>query len=287
MTMQSAAPGTADATVTVSDLVATLLAVVREAQPSGSFAVSSLSLLARGKYGDIYMYKGFPASPVLGWLRGSKHAKGLVIAEGCLEGFQDVVVKLQALPNEQWDRDAMGEDHCHRLAHLRLGAKRVVPAFGFGATVRMTSAWSPKAAAGVRMTVMEHLAGAATLGSLDKQGAQRLDRGVYRRVEDAACALWRCGVAHCDMHPGNIVLMPDGSVRLLDFGMATIMPRRTAAAMRRRLRVVGTDKDAAFDEVYIQRAAAVMRRRGIYDDAVINYDGLALRWMRAQWWVLH
>lgn len=47
--------------------------------------------------------------------------------------------------------------------------------------------------------------------------------GLARRVTDAYVALHARGVAHGDVHPGNVIVQPDGTVRLLDFGLAELL----------------------------------------------------------------
>lgn len=283
-----------DPVIHASDLVTTLVAVLEQAtlllpddrRPSTAITFS-VSRIARGQYGDIYHCKCFPTNAVLSWARGSNEAKSLVIAEDCCCGDADVVVvKLQALPNEVWERDTIGEDHCHRIAHNRIRPQRIVPAFRFGITVRLAAAWMPTAAAGVRMTVMEYLEGARTLQMLRCS----LCREIYSKVEHAVCELWRCGIVHGDLHLGNVVILPDESVRIIDFGMAAVVPRRMAIRMRDCLLVDSSmHVDSVFDAVYLPRAMMIMERRGITGD--VNYDGMALRWMRSvmsthiRWWV--
>jgi serine/threonine protein kinase len=69
--------------------------------------------------------------------------------------------------------------------------------------------------------VMEYLEG-ETL-------ARRLQRGPLVRVDIAAIALQMAkalayahdhGVLHCDLKPGNVFILPDGAVKVLDFGLA-------------------------------------------------------------------
>lgn len=274
---------TVDPVMSVAELSATIHAVINAATCS-SLPRRPLTLIARGKYGEVYRCKDFPVSSVLRWLRTSSQAKSLVVSPAVIQGddHADIAVKLQPMPNDQWDRDAVAEDSCHNVADRRTAC--VVPAFWYGATVKMPSVWMPKAAAGVRLTFMENLPDAETIGNLHRADSARLNGIVYQRIEAAACNLWRAGVAHCDLHLENIVLMPDDTVRLMDFGMATIMPRRLAALMRRKLADGTTPPDVCFDELYLPRAATVMRRREVSEDDHINYDSSTLRWFHAQWW---
>ena len=54
---------------------------------------------------------------------------------------------------------------------------------------------------------------------------------VARQIAQGLSAVHGAGVVHRDLKPGNVMLLPDGGVKLLDFGLATI----------RELSVVGSD----------------------------------------------
>jgi hypothetical protein len=49
---------------------------------------------------------------------------------------------------------------------------------------------------------------------------------VADRVEQLVGALHRCGVVFGDLHPGNIVVAPDGAVHLIDFELASLVGER-------------------------------------------------------------
>lgn len=49
----------------------------------------------------------------------------------------------------------------------------------------------------------------------------------FRELADAFHTLHQKGLIHCDVHPGNIILRPDGQPILIDFGSAKLLqPRR-------------------------------------------------------------
>ena len=54
---------------------------------------------------------------------------------------------------------------------------------------------------------------------------------VARQIAQGLSAVHGAGVVHRDLKPGNVMLLPDGGVKLLDFGLATI----------RELNVIGSD----------------------------------------------
>jgi serine/threonine protein kinase len=52
----------------------------------------------------------------------------------------------------------------------------------------------------------------------------RVTPELYARVRDAVMRLWKAGIAHGDLHDGNMMVRPDGSVVIIDFGMSEKLP---------------------------------------------------------------
>lgn len=52
----------------------------------------------------------------------------------------------------------------------------------------------------------------------------RVTPELYERVRDAVMRLWKAGIAHGDLHDGNMLVRPDGSVVIIDFGMSEHLP---------------------------------------------------------------
>ena len=76
-------------------------------------------------------------------------------------------------------------------------------------------------AAGTRALVLELVEG-PTLADRIAQGAIPLDEalGIARQIADALEAAHECGIIHRDLKPSNIKLRPDGTAKVLDFGLA-------------------------------------------------------------------
>ncbi len=76
-------------------------------------------------------------------------------------------------------------------------------------------------AAGVRALVMELVEG-PTLADRIAQGSIPLDEAlpIARQIAEALEAAHEQGIIHRDLKPANIKLRPDGTVKLLDFGLA-------------------------------------------------------------------
>ena len=90
-----------------------------------------------------------------------------------------------------------------------------------------------------RFIVMELIAGRSLEAILRDQGPLDPDRAarIATRVADALAAAHAAGIVHRDVKPGNVMVAPDGSVKVLDFGIARAMDSTT---LTQTSSVVGT-----------------------------------------------
>ena len=68
----------------------------------------------------------------------------------------------------------------------------------------------------------EHVAGESLADVLEREERLPADRVValMRQLAEALAAVHGAGIRHCDIQPANILVASDGSVKLIDFGMA-------------------------------------------------------------------
>ena len=134
--------------------------------------------------------------------------------------------------------------------------------------------------------VMELVEG-PTLARRIKQGALPLDEAlkIARQIGDALEAAHDKGIVHRDLKPGNVILKPDGSVKVLDFGLAQVEPRTTSGG-EQELESSPTISVAATQAGVILGTAAYMapeqargepvdKRADIWSFGVVFYEMLA------------
>jgi Tol biopolymer transport system component len=122
--------------------------------------------------------------------------------------------------------------------------------------------------------VMEYVEGAAPKGPLPIDEAL----GIARQIADALDAAHEKGIVHRDLKPGNIKIKPDGTVKVLDFGLAKALdtaattshdsPTVNAAATETGV-ILGT---AAYMSPEQARGTAVDKRADIWAFGVVLYE---------------
>ena len=133
---------------------------------------------------------------------------------------------------------------------------------------------------GPNYLVMEYIEG-ATLAERIKEGPIPLEEalGIARHVADALDAAHEKNIIHRDLKPGNIKIKPDGTVKVLDFGLAKIggtpaagkaedSPTLTLAATHAGM-ILGT---AAYMSPEQARGKEVDKRADIWAFGVVLYE---------------
>ena len=140
-------------------------------------------------------------------------------------------------------------------------------------------------AEGVRALVLELVEG-PTLADRIKQGPIPLDEAlpIAKQIAEALEAAHEAGVIHRDLKPANIKVREDGTVKVLDFGLAKALapspdvdpsqsPTLTAAATQMGV-ILGT---AAYMAPEQARGKPVDKRSDIWAFGVVLYEMLAGR----------
>ena len=140
---------------------------------------------------------------------------------------------------------------------------------------------------GIRALVLEYIEG-DTLADRIARGPVPLGEAlaIIRQVKEALDAAHERGIVHRDLKPANIKITPDGLVKVLDFGLATLEPARggtapdhseaptvTARGTREGI-IAGT---AAYMSPEQARGLAIDKRTDIWAFGCVLYEMLAGR----------
>ena len=100
--------------------------------------------------------------------------------------------------------------------------------------------------AGRPVIAMELVEG-ETLDKRLRRGALplRLALDVCRRIAEALAAAHEKGIVHRDLKPSNVTLLPDGRVKLLDFGLAKVLEAEGASSSERTVSIPADDASHA------------------------------------------
>ena len=168
-----------------------------------------------------------------------------------------VVIKLTPLSTETKLEEAMSEALTHRglsgvaacrnsdrrLSSRPLCAADYVPPFFFAGRIK-------ESGRAYFVTVMGMAAGK----TLDKHLKRaRMNADLYVNIERAVCSLWAAGVAHGDLHTGNIMYdAVSNKVTVIDYGFGVLMPRGLASSVGKSIvKAIGLDV-RSLGEVWMQ-----------------------------------
>ena len=100
---------------------------------------------------------------------------------------------------------------------------------------------------------------------------KRLTSSMFAKIERAVIAMWKAGIAHADLNPGNIMILPNGGVTIIDFGISETLPKNLRPK---------TNANAMNQAFQARLMNWIEQRRAGYGRAAM--DPHSLRWMYAQ-----
>jgi len=118
------------------------------------------------------------------------------------------------------------------------------------------------------VAAMEDIPGETLASYIATHGG--ITRNIYDQLRRAVIESLSAGIVHADLHDANVMVLPDGTIRILDFGFAVqLSPQQRAAVAQ----LVRTDTNAAWNAIgsYVN---AVQAQRGL---AWYNPEVKALR----------
>jgi serine/threonine-protein kinase len=174
-------------------------------------------------------------------------------------------------------------DDPERLARFEREA-RVLASLSHG---NIATVYGLEEADGARYLVMEFVEGHTLADRLADGGALPINEAlaICAQVAAGVEAAHEAGVVHRDLKPGNVIIRPDGSPKVLDFGLARELPPpssrtsiegaatvRPASAVTREGAAIGTPGYMSPEQV---RGLAVDKRTDIFAFGCILYECLA------------
>jgi serine/threonine protein kinase len=118
--------------------------------------------------------------------------------------------------------------------------------------------------------VMEYVEGRTLKSIINEEGALDVDRslGIARQIAEGLAEVHRRGIVHRDIKPQNLMIEPDGTVKVMDFGIARIAD---LSALTRSGYLVGTPHYISPEQAMGQQ---VDHRSDLYSLGVVLYEML-------------
>jgi len=118
--------------------------------------------------------------------------------------------------------------------------------------------------------VMEYVEGRTLKSIINEEGALDVDRSlnIARQVAEGLAAVHHRGIVHRDIKPQNLMIEPDGTVKVMDFGIAHVAD---LSALTRSGYLVGTPHYISPEQAMGQQ---VDHRSDLYSLGVVLYEML-------------
>jgi len=195
----------------------------------------------------------------------------------------DIVERLarDAERHTQWGRDygtvalaaefgrALREELDYRIEAANTEMLRGAVAHSSGLTLRVPRVYDQFTTA--QMMVQERADGIpfsrVDASTLDPQRARQIADGVLDAAFEQIAVR---GVFHADLHPGNLMLAPDGAVTLIDFGSVGVLERSMRRMLLPLLVAMANEDDVSATDVVLMLVAAP--EEGTLDQAALQHD---------------
>lgn len=121
-------------------------------------------------------------------------------------------------------------------------------------------------------------------GADHRRGTGDHDRWAHAVVETMVSSPARFGLLHADPHPGNVLVLPDGRLALIDFGAVAALPGGFPPALARLLTHLADGDSAA---MLFELKAQGFAGPGVTADEVLRYIGALADPLRHRHFRLH
>src|SRR5205807_1391377 len=123
--------------------------------------------------------------------------------------------------------------------------------------------------------VMEYVEGETLRRRLQRPVTLEQVLEIATQCAEALMLAHEHGIIHCDIKPENIMLTPAGHVKILDFGVAKLLPRSDQSSTLELTRTVAGTPAYMAPEVLLEKLPDA--RTDIFSLGVVLYEMLALR----------
>lgn len=206
-------------------------------------AIKASEKIGKGGFGTVYKVK--VTNDILGFLKNLKHKNPAAVQ---LQPGQTIAVKVQRVSDYKALKQAANEVHVQRQMVKTDVVPRVYASGLFETTIFIVA--------------MERVKG-VTIGDYLKTH-RTLPMAVFNKLESAAITFWMKGYAHADLNTKNVFILPNGDVRIIDFGLSHKLPSNL---------VPKTRKEAVSREFHDKLLRFLDKRRSSYapDPFMLRY----------------